>query len=270
MPTNFDDEFCRNISRPLSAIAVSYANGHRELRHTHPRGELLCAESGTIRVATDNGAWIVPPYRAVWIPPHCPHQTAALSASRMHVLFIRADACPAGAPSVPRILPASSLFLELVRSAAMMPLEYDESGREGRIVALLLDEIQWNPLHLPQMPALRDTRLLTIEQALVADLADTRTLQQWAETAGASTRTLSRLFREEAGMSFRSWREQFRVLTAISRLMEGTPVTALAGDFGYETPGAFTAMFKRVLGVTPSQYLSDTLHVSLRRRLRQA
>ncbi len=176
----------------------------------------------------------------------------------MHVLFLRADVFPTDAPSIPRVIPASSLLCELARRAATMPVEYDENGHDGRIVALLLDEIQWTPLHPPQMPALRDTRLLAIERALAANPADTRTLEEWANLAGASTRTLARLFREEAGISFRSWREQFRAFTAISSLMEGTPVTALAGDFGYETPGAFTAMFKRVFGVTPSQYLAET------------
>lgn len=240
-------------------VAVSIPNAYREERHTHPRGELLCADAGTIRVTTDQGAWIVPPRRAIWIPPECPHQTTAPKGVEMHVLFIRADVCPANAPQAPRVMPTSSLFLELIRTAATMPPEYDESGREGRIVALLLDEIQWTPLRVPPMPAMRDSRLLAIERALAADPADTRTLEEWASVAGASTRTLGRLFREEAGMSFRRWREQLRALAAISALMEGAPIVAVANDFGYETAGAFTAMFKRVLGVTPSQYLSEIL-----------
>jgi AraC-like DNA-binding protein len=33
-------------------------------------------------------------------------------------------------------------------------------------------------------------------------------------------------------------------------------ITSLAAKFGYETPGAFAAMFKRVMGVAPSQYLA--------------
>ena len=68
----------------------------------------------------------------------------------------------------------------------------------------------------------------------------------------------ARLFIREAGMSFRSWREQFRALTTVSRLMDGTAIAALASEFGYETAGAFTTMFRRVMGKTPSKYLLDS------------
>ena len=36
----------------------------------------------------------------------------------------------------------------------------------------------------------------------------------------------------------------------------GTPVTTVAMDMGYESPSAFTAMFRRVMGKTPRHYLS--------------
>jgi AraC-like DNA-binding protein len=106
------------------------------------------------------------------------------------------------------------------------------------------------------MPLLRDSRLLTIEQALSADPADNRTLAQWASLVGAAPRTLTRLFLKESNMSFRLWRDQFRALSAIPRLIEGVSVTELAMEFGYETSGAFAGMFKRVMGASPSQYLA--------------
>ncbi len=268
MERSTDHKFYQDAPRPVGAMAVSFPNGFHEERHSHPRAELLCAESGTVKVTTDQGAWIVPPHRAVWIPPHYLHESTALGAVRMHVLFVRADACPASAPREPRVIPASPLLRELVRRAAAMPIEYDESGHEGKVVALLLGEIQWTSPHYPAMPTLRDSRLLVVERALAADPGDTRTLDEWANLAGASSRTLGRLFVQETGMSFRCWREQFRALTAISRLMEGVPITALASDCGYETPGAFTAMFKRVMGVTPSQLLSETFECEIDYRLR--
>jgi AraC-like DNA-binding protein len=35
----------------------------------------------------------------------------------------------------------------------------------------------------------------------------------------------------------------------------GTAVTTVAMDLGYESPSAFTAMFRRVMGKTPKHYL---------------
>ncbi len=213
-----------------------------------------------MKVTTDKGTWVVPPHRAVWFPPNCPHQTGALSAVEMRTLYIRPGACPKNAPGEPCVLQVSPLLRELVRRATAMPIEYDEQGHDGRIVALLLDEIQWSRIQVPTMPRLQDFRLVTIERALSADPGDTRTIEDWAELAGASPRTLARLFLREANMSFRSWREQFRAQTAISRLMSGGSITALANELGYETAGAFTAMFRRVMGMTPSRFLSEALN----------
>lgn len=46
----------------------------------------------------------------------------------------------------------SPLLRELIVRAAGLPLLYDERGREGRLMAVLLDELEWSreqPLALP-------------------------------------------------------------------------------------------------------------------------
>lgn len=259
MKRSTDHVFYQHVPRPVGAMAKSYPGGYSGFRHSHPRAQFLYAESGTMKVTTDSGTWIVPPHRAVWFPPGCPHQTGALSAVEMRTLYIRPDACPKNAPREPCVLQVSLLLRELVRRSTAMPIEYDEQGPDGRIIALLLDEIQWSRVHVLAMPRLQDARLLIIERALSADPGDTRTIEEWADLAGASPRTLARLFLREVGMSFRSWREQFRALSALSRLMNGGSITTLASELGYETPSAFTAMFRRVMGMTPSQFLSESL-----------
>ncbi|HGE6737075.1 TPA: helix-turn-helix domain-containing protein [Serratia marcescens] len=43
-------------------------------------------------------------------------------------------------------------------------------------------------------------------------------------------------------------------MAALPRLAAGEPVTTVALEMGYETPGAFSAIFKRLLGTLPSRY----------------
>jgi len=258
MERNANHEFFQHVPRPVGAMAKSYPAGYAGYLHSHPRGQLLYAESGTTKVTTGRGTWMVPPHRAVWFPPNSPHQTGTLNAVEMRTLYIRPDACPPLAPREPCVLHVSPLLKELVRAATAMPVEYDETGHDGRVIALLLEEIRWTRVPEMMMPRLRDARLLAIEQTFAANPSDVRTLEQRAALAGASARTLERLFQRETGMSFRSWREQFRAQASISRLIAGDSVTALAGELGYETPSAFTAMFRRVMGVTPSRFLADS------------
>lgn len=40
-------------------------------------------------------------------------------------------------------------------------------------------------------------------------------------------------------------------------LAQGTPVTTLALDLGYDSPSAFIAAFKRAFGTTPGRYFRD-------------
>ena len=70
----------------------------------------------------------------------------------------------------------------------------------------------------------------------------------WAYVVGGSPRTLSRVFSQGTGMSFTEWRIQVRVRAAMSYLAAGVPVSTVSRRVGYETPSAFTSVFRKVTG----------------------
>src|SRR3546814_80289 len=86
-------------------------------------------------------------------------------------------------------------------------------------------------------------------------LDDMKTLQEWAKELGYDQRTLHRLFMQELGMSFLQWRQQAKLLAALEWLAEGRQVLGIALDLGYQTQSAFTAMFRRNMGITPSDFV---------------
>jgi len=59
-------------------------------------------------------------------------------------------------------------------------------------------------------------------------------------------------------MSFTAWRQQVRLVDALSRLATGQPVTTVALDLGYQSPSAFTSMFRRALGRAPTRYFLES------------
>src|SRR5260370_1076097 len=83
-----------------------------------------------------------------------------------------------------------------------------------------------------------DVRQRAIAALRRADPAETRTLADLGMMVGASDRTLSRLFRQEAGMSFPQWRTQLRLQHALVLLADGTPVTSTALACGWSNPSA--------------------------------
>jgi transcriptional regulator GlxA family with amidase domain len=105
-----------------------------------------------------------------------------------------------------------------------------------------------------RLPALADDRLRAIAALLRANPAEPRTLAELGPMVGASERTLSRLFRQEAGMSFPQWRTQLRLQHALVLLAEGTPVTSAALACGWSNPSAFIEAFRRAFGATPGKF----------------
>ncbi|MDR3440037.1 helix-turn-helix transcriptional regulator [Telmatospirillum sp.] len=243
-------------ARPIAAMPKDYPCGHVVDLHRHNRGQIIFAAAGVMEIETTGDLWLLPPQRALWMPAGIDHLMRARSQVSLRTVYIRTDACPADFPNTPKAIQVPALLRELLLRAAAMPLDYDETGRDGRLLALLLEEIAWAPEPALPLPTSRDRRLERICQAILAEPADNRRLDEWAALVGASTRTLTRLFHAELGMSFVAWRLQAKAFAALPRLAAGEPVTIIAADLGYETPGAFSAMFRRLMGQAPSRYFA--------------
>jgi AraC-like DNA-binding protein len=206
-----------------------------------------------MRVVTGQAMWVVPPQRALWMPARFTHGIEMLDRVSMRTLYLRHDAA-AAMPDACRVMQVSPLLRELIVRATELPLHYDETGAAGHLVALLLAELHGSQalkLHLP-MPYSR--RLVELCRSLLDQPGDRRTLGEWARIANTSERTLARLFQKETGLSFAAWRQQARVLEAMGRLGSGAPVTQVALDVGYDSVSAFSAMFRRAAGASPSDF----------------
>ena len=248
-PGNLDDP-----ARPIAPRAIDYLGASLRPWHHHRRGQLLYADSGVMQVGTAAGTWVVAPEQAVWVPPGVEHQVGHRSGVALRTLYIDAQVARE-LPGECCVVAVPPLLRQLILRAVEIGLDYRPDSAEARIMAVILDELRAlkpEPLHLPHP---RDARLLKIAEALIADPADGRALSDWAKAAGASERTLARLFVKETGMTFGAWRERLRLTAAVARLAEGQPVTAVAFDLGYQSPSAFIAMFRRSLGDTPGRYV---------------
>ena len=241
------------VPRPVVAAATDYPAGQATRWHSHPRGQLVYAISGVMAVTTDGGVWVVPPERAVWVPGGMPHRVDFPTDVKMRSLWVAPEAAQA-LPRVCGVVTVSPLLRELIRAAVDLPAEYDTDGPAGRLMAVILDQLRVLDQAALHLPWPEDARLTRIAEALIDDPAMNAGLDDWARTAGASARTLARLFVKETGMTFGAWRQQARLLKALELLAAGQSVTATALDLGYDSPSAFIAMFKKVLGVSPGKY----------------
>jgi AraC-like DNA-binding protein len=101
----------------------------------------------------------------------------------------------------------------------------------------------------------RDGRLVGLCQAVLAEPGSNRSIEEWSDLVGASSRTMSRLFSRELKMSFNQWRRRVRFYAAVEHLAAGTQISRVAARLGYSSPSAFTASFRREIGVLPKSFI---------------
>jgi AraC-like DNA-binding protein len=246
----------QRVPRPIAVLVDDYASGFLEPKHSHERSQLIYASAGVMSVVTNQGSYVVPPQRAVWVPGRVEHEVQCRTKVSLRTLYVAVDSRP-DLPSTCRVILVPNLLRELILEAVDMPLEYDLDGREGRIMDLILDEIISSPATRLQVPMPFSPGLRKICTAMLEDTGQSDVIENLATAAGCSRRTFTRRFRRETGMSFSAWRQHVRLLEATARLAAGHPVARVAFDVGYLSQSAFTAMFHRVFGITPTEYLQS-------------
>lgn len=162
-------EYRRNLDdapRPVAVMARTLEAGHGIPLHIHRRGQLLHAVSGIMRVETAEAAWIVPPARALWLPPQWPHSVAMRSHVEMRTIYIDPPACER-LPQQPVLVEISGLLRELILALLEEPANYTEAGRGGTIARLILTELSRLRERRLEVPMPRDERALRVARALL-------------------------------------------------------------------------------------------------------
>ena len=236
--------------------------------HTHAWAQLAISTGGVIRVSLPNATYIVPPHRAVWVPPGVQHAVTLVETANLYTLYFLPQAHGGGAQAewmegeawqACRVMEASALLRALVvemdtRGDHAPPLDAATLQRELHLSALLCDEIRRAPvIHLGvRLP--QDKRLQHLCEAVLQDPKRHPTLEDWALDTGASPRTVARLFRTELGCTFTEWRHQVLLSKAVTLAARQWPIARIAAELGY-TPSAFSALVRRTVGMTAATFL---------------
>lgn len=247
------------IERSQSAVicrAVNYPAGSIVPPHEHTRHQLIHALQGIMVVQADSGSWVVPPSRGLWMPAGMTHSIRCIGDIHMRSLYVQQEVAPLLFSGC-QVVGISPLMRELIRAAVDVSHPYQPDSRDGRLMQLMLDELHALPslpMHLP-MPS--DPRVLSLCQSLQQHPEESSTLADWADRLQINVKTIQRIFAVQTGMTFGQWRQQARLLRALELLAGGERIIDIALSLGYESPSAFSTMFRKHFGQIPSRFFDS-------------
>jgi AraC-like DNA-binding protein len=221
--------------------------------HSHHRGQLVALTQGLLIVETGNERWMFPSQRCAWTPPNCKHAARSVGGAAGTMVDLSPEICR-GLPKTPCVFNASELLFAIMHRMVRWDLRQPLNTAQKRLITALRDEIRQPDQQPLRLTIPREERLARVADALMDDVGDERTLDDWAHVAGMARRTFMRAFSAQAGMSFGRWRQQARVFAALEMLAQSKSVTEVAIAVGYDSVSAFIEMFRTMLGTTPQAY----------------
>ncbi|MEK8169372.1 helix-turn-helix domain-containing protein [Streptomyces sp. M19] len=210
-------------------------HGYRLMPHTHDHGQLVYAAAGTLATTTERGTWVAPANRATWTPPGFAHSHRFYGRTDVRLLTIPIDLC-GELVDRPSVFAVSPLLREAVLALTAerrgpRPAPTRDCSRSSSTNSATPRAVA-APARTRRRPPARRHRPAARRPARPATLAEL------GRAAGASERTLSRLFHTELGMSFHRWRTTLRIHHALAHLTNGMSVTDTAMACGWSNPPA--------------------------------
>jgi len=246
----------RRLPAPVVVRAQRIPPRHMFEAHAHRWNQVIYATSGSLRVLVESRWFVIGAEQAVWIPPGVSHEVGSAFGAEYRSLYIDTRAARA-MPASYAVLGVTPLLRELIFELARAAGAARDEAYERKLSSLIL-------AHLPRLAASdlslpwpKAPALQRLCESLFEFPADERSIAEWGRDIGASSRTLTRRFQEELGVSFRDWKSRLRLIKALELLASGASVTRTALEVGYRSPAAFSYMFKRELGYSPSVHGGD-------------
>lgn len=238
----------------ISTLAYEYPAGFHVPQHSHGSDQVIYAIHGVMEIASGQGCWLIPPQFAIWIPAKRLHSIRMPGAVSMRTLYLRPGL--ARLPGECAVLQIPPLLRELIVEAVRIGQLRWRNQLHSSLRTMIVAHLE-SAASVPSFVTLpKDRRALLVAQTAMSNLRACGSFQSLCDQAGASPRTIQRIFRREVGSSFESWRRQFRLMKAIELLAGGCAVKEVAFEIGYRQPSAFVEMFRSTLGATPKAWAS--------------
>ncbi|MFH4548974.1 helix-turn-helix transcriptional regulator [Vibrio alginolyticus] len=246
--------FQNHIPEPMYFRVAEIPANSSYPNHSHPWGEFVYSYNGVMEVRIGRRSYLAPSQYGIWLPPGIEHQGFNQYEATHYSLYIE--------PSYANALPNKVCALQvtpLVRSALehlkqFLPVS-PYSDEQTRLIRVIYDQLKQTNSIESFLPSTDDATLSRVLDYIENHLDQDIPLKTLAAHFYVTERTLMRKSNKELGMPLTEWKQKLKVLKAMNRLEVGDSVEVIALELGYSSSSAFIAMFKRIMGVTPKEYV---------------
>lgn len=226
--------------------------------HAHAEGQLTFAASGIVQVHTEGGIWLVPPQLAAWVPGGVHHHLEALTEAELWIVHWQPAAVKAWSDGIPLdrafVLRVRPLLRSLLTEAVSTE---PASSKAELLVRLMLHELTAMPEAPTFLPLPASAAARRVADLVLADHRNLLNLDELASRAATSTRTVSRLFPVETGLTLKAWRQRARIVRSMGQLAQGVAPGRIASEAGFANTAAFSCAFRQVTATTPTAFLES-------------
>lgn len=223
--------------------------------HVHEEPHLIHVVSGTADLVVEGRPIRLGPRENLWLAPRVPHSASYSEESVVFGPFLSPHTIPQARIQLLGIVPDLSRIVATILGAG--PRTSAEVHRFRVALDEVLNAIQQEcfSLVVPRHPAAK----LVARASVGGSKGGSATLEVLAANAETSPRHIQRLFREETGLSFRSWRTRARLNVAVSQLRGGAPLPVAARAAGFTTRSGLLSALSRETGIARDALMPDPI-----------
>jgi AraC-like DNA-binding protein len=245
----------------ISTLAYEYPRGYQVPEHAHGSDQLIYAIRGVMQVSAGQRVWLIPPHFGIYIPARTSHSIKMPGAASMRTLYMRRG-LSLQLPAISTVIHITPLLRELIVETVRIRALRMRDRLHCALRDLLISQLETASPMPTSLTLPRDARARAIAEAVMGNPAERQSLAAMCGGAGASVRTIQRLFRREVGSDFEFWRRQVRLMRAVELLSTGNSVKEVGTALGYRQPTSFVEMFRGILGTTPGAWIKALQRMS--------
>lgn len=255
----------KNLSTLIEIEEFHYQKNEIVTAHAGIWGDFNFSFNGLLEYDIEEKRFLSPPNYGIWIPPQTTHCTTALADHPTHYICIRIH------PTLCHLLPRSCSTLSILpffrqTVAELLRLKQQHvqvKDYQHHLLQVLLDQLQFAPVHEQYLPQSDHPQLVPILKALSDPEKFTKSLQQILTEFPLSERHILRLSQQQLQLSLSEWRNRVKIVFSIHQLQQGVAIKRIAYQLGFQHSSSFIDFFKRRTGQTPAQLRESQQTISL-------